>query len=399
MIIRRFLAFFLSFSLIFSSTSALAASPAGWSASASDAVIAGATATITAFKGSGSSAMKAVITHRPAAVAVGKELVKGAGVLALAYAMSKLLDAGVDWVLDPANNRIKYTEAADAGEGDGGSAPVGALVANFDGATYSSPSSLCAAAASKAPPSYVGNAATGSIRADVPAEQAALGYQIWDCGSPVWGGYWATPKQPPAAGEGSVPEGKEKYIPINTVAAEVIAGAEAGHAASQDFVKAVAVGQANAGDLDAPLDAAAEPTTDTANPDAPPTDPTKPFDDSGILAALKKILSALGLLSLLATISDSLTAMMDWFKGAPEEEATEVDIVVPDIAPANTDINFGGQCPAPFVYNGSIFGNPISIQLLDTPMLCSFLATYVKWPVYAASTLYALYLIGGRRGE
>lgn len=396
MIFRRFLAFFLSFSLIFSSTSALAASPAGWSTSASDVVMAGATATITAIKGSGSNAMKAVIAHRPAAVAVGKELVKGGGALALAYAMSKLLEAGVDWVLDPENNRVKYTTTDDGGavggipnskylwKAGGGlqsdyiyatAEAAGVAVCNHHGQTYKQ-------LYSGAPNNWY---YVWCVRADGSRDN-------WDVSAQL------NPAYDPAL-EGSGGGAKEKYIPISTVAAEVLAGAEAGHAESQDFVKAVAVGQANAGDLDAPLDAAAEPTTDTANPDAPPTDPTQPFDDSGILAALKKILSALGLLSLLGTISDSLTAMMDWFKGAPEEEATEVDIVVPDIAPANTDINFGGQCPAPFVYNGSIFGNSISIQLLDTPMLCSFLATYVKWPVYAASTLYALYLIGGRRGE
>ena len=394
MIFRRFLALFLSFSLIFSSTSALAASPAGWSASGSNTVMAGATATITAIKGSGSNAMKAVIAHRPAAVAVGKELIKGGGVLALAYAMSKLLDAGVDWVLDPANNSIKYKPVSGETAPDGtGGATGGAgyyFLLSKPSMKFASPYEACNSSNAVASLGYV--VATVSKSGDV--------WNCYDSDERLLAQAGFKPDanyKPPAAG--GVDADGYKHIPINTVAAEVIAGAEAGHAASQDFVKAVAVGQANAGDLDTELDAAAEPTTDTADPDAPPTDPTKPFDDSGILAALKKILSALGLLSLLGTISDSLTAMMDWFKGEPEEESTEVDIVVPDIAPANTDINFGGQCPAPFVYNGSIFGNSISIQLLDTPMFCSFLATYVKWPVYAASTLYALYLIGGRRGE
>lgn len=386
MIFRRFLAFFLSLSLIFSSTSALAASPAGWTASASDAVIAGATATITAFKGSGANAMKAVVAHKPTAVAVGKELVKGGGLLALAYAMSKLLDAGVEWVLDPENNAVKYKDSAATAPSPSNSKYRYCI----GGTCYYTPETACRAVV-KQNPAFIYHSYT-TLSIDSYVCLAGYGESKPDPFMSI--NFELNPDYVGAGGSDDY-----KYIPINTVAAEVIAGAEAGHAESQDFVKAVAVGQANAGDLDTALDAAAEPTTDTADPDAPPTDPTKPFDDSGILAALKKILSALGLLSLLGTISDSLTAMMDWFKGAPEEESTEVDIVVPDIAPANTDINFGGQCPAPFVYNGSIFGNSISIQLLDTPMLCSFLATYVKWPVYAASTLYALYLIGGRRGE
>lgn len=383
MIFRRFLAFFLSLSLIFSSTSALAASPAGWSASAADTVMAGATATITAFKGSGSNAMKAVIAHKPTAVAVGKELIKGGGVLALAYAMSKLLDAGVDWVLDPANNSVRYTSPA-----------VGGADAPSGTAGVSAGDAACRARAA----SIWGAGHEFARTAKYAGRDDSMGL-IHKC-TDAKGGYITGLDGTNLANFPTVPA-SEKHIPIATVAANVIGNAEAGHAESQDFVKAVAVGQANAGDLDTALEAVAEPTTDTQNPDAPPADPTKPFDDSGILAALKKILAALGLLSILGTISDTLSSMMDWFKGEPETkpEDTAVDIDVPDIAPANTDINFGGQCPAPFVFKGAIFGNPIEIQLLDTAMFCNFLATYVKWPVYAASTLYALYLIGGRKGE
>ena len=382
MIFRRFLALFLSFSLIFSSTSALAASPAGWSASASDAVISGATATITAFKGSGANAVKAVVAHKPTAVAVGKELIKGGGLVALAYAASQLLGAGVDWVLDPENNRIKYTSVNADGTVDGTCSGTGWYAYGYENlGFYSTGQGACnALAASRGLSSGVFTSSDNKCVAGGGKVLSKTG--VCDASNPTF-----------------VPTTGEQYLPIDTVAAQVISNAEAGHVESQDFVKAVAVGQANAGDLDTALEAVAEPTTDT--PTDTPADPTKPFDDSGILAALKKILAMLGLLSLLGTISDSLSGLLDWVKGDPETkpEDTELEIDVPDIAPANTDINFGGQCPAPFVFQGAIFGNPIKIQLLDTAMFCDFLATYVKWPVYAASTLYALYLIGGRKDE
>lgn len=379
MILKRFLAFFLSLSLIISSTSALAASPAGWTATVSDAVITGATATITAFKGSGASAVKSVIAHKPTAVAVGKELIKGGGLIALAYAASQLLGAGVDWVLDPENNRIKYTSVNADGSVDGTCAKVGWYAYGYENLGYhSTGQSACnALAASRGLSSGVFTSSNNTCQA---GGGKVLSYNgVCDASNPTF-----------------VPTAKEQYLPIDTVAAQVISNAEAGHAESQDFVKAVAVGQANAGDLDTALDAVAEPTTDTPEPDAP-TDPAKPFDDSGILAALKKILTALGLLSILGTISDSLTSMFDWFKTEPESEDTEIDIDIPDMAAPNTDINFGGQCPAPFVFEGAIFGNPIKIQLLDTATFCDFLATYVRWPVYAASTLFALYIYGGRK--
>lgn len=90
---------------------------------------------------------------------------------------------------------------------------------------------------------------------------------------------------------------------------------------------------------------------------------------------------------------------LDWLqKPAPDMgEDSELDIDVPDITPVDTDINFGGSCPANFEFKGSIFGNPINIVLLDTAMFCDFLATYVKYPVYAASSLFALYILGGRK--
>lgn len=379
MILKRFLAFFLSLSLIISSTSALAASPAGWTASVSDAVITGATATITAFKGSGASAVKSVIAHKPTAVAVGKELIKGGGLIALAYAASQLLGAGVDWVLDADNNRIKYNVVVD-GEASGASWGWTGGYLGVSGKYFATAEAAC-------------RAHLIAINQEYHSTEGAACYYSY-YGQVRHAATFRYVSNP--SGGGSTTE--ERSIPINEVAAQIISNAEAGHAESQDFVKAVAVGQANAGDLDTALDAAAEPTTDTPEPDAP-TDPAKPFDDSGILAALKKILTALGLLSILGTISDSLTSMFDWFKTEPESEDTEIDIDIPDIAAPNTDINFGGQCPAPFVFEGAIFGNPIKIQLLDTAMFCDFLATYVKWPVYAASTLFALYIYGGRKDE
>lgn len=385
MILKRFLAFFLSLSLIISSTSALAASPAGWTASASDAVMAGATATITAFKNSGANGLKAVIAHKPTAVAVGKELVKGGGVIALAYAMSFILDAGIDWVLDPENNRVVYTDSSTPEYND----PSVGSYYRASGSSVVVYALTTAAAASKYCITVYGSTATyGGL--------SSYAFHCESGGKVRQGGSLALVSNP--AYDPSAPPSNRKYIPIATVGAKILENAEAGHAESQDFVKAVAVGQANAGDLDTALDAVAEPTTDTPEPDAP-TDPAKPFDDSGILAALKKILTALGLLSILGTISDSLTSMFDWFKTEPESEDTEIDIDIPDIAAPNTDINFGGQCPAPFVFEGSIFGNPIKVQLLDTAMFCDFLATYVKWPVYAASTLFALYIYGGRKDE
>lgn len=90
---------------------------------------------------------------------------------------------------------------------------------------------------------------------------------------------------------------------------------------------------------------------------------------------------------------------IDWLtKPAPDlDDDTELDINVPDVVAADTDINFGGSCPANFEVHSTIFGNSIDIVLFDTSKFCTFLSTFVKFPVYAASSLVALYILGGRK--
>lgn len=100
---RKVLYVFLSLAIVIANIQSAYAS-SSWALQST--VMQGATATISALKGGYSS----LINHRPTAAAVGKELVKGGGALALAYAMSKILDAGIDWVLDPANNRVVYDD-------------------------------------------------------------------------------------------------------------------------------------------------------------------------------------------------------------------------------------------------------------------------------------------------
>lgn len=396
MIYRQLLAFLLSFVLIFSSTSALAASPAGWTATAADAVMAGATATITAFKGSGSTAMKAVISHKPTAVAVGKELVKGGGVIALAYAMSKLLDAGIDWVMTE-GGEIKYKDVSvGTGSSSESSSPFYAL---FRASKYYSAQDACKAWAvynRYDPLNYSGSY--------VPSSDPSSGSSgSFYCTNKTDGLVWSemplisNPAYDPSAGADS----GYKSIPIDTVAAKVIANAEAGHAESQDFVKAVAVGAVDAGELDTALDAVAEPTTDTANPDAPPTDPTKPFDPSGILDALKKILAALGLLSVLGTISDSLTAMLDWFKSEPDKpekpEDNKIDIPEPPLPDIDSTISFGGACPADLGADFNLYGTNFNFVLMPFSKLCPLLSTFVKPTLILLGSFMAVAIVGGRK--
>lgn len=409
---KKVLCVFMSLMIVVASTqSAFAASPAGWTATAADVVMAGATATITAFKGSGSSAVKAVITHKPTAIAVGKEIVKGGGALALAYAMAKLLDAGVDWVLDPANNRIKYTVAGTADPDSitpankyiwsaGAGAPIdyshatpqaaARVVCSFYNQIYGEPYKI-------ADTVYF-----------VPCK--GDGYtDTWDVmaiDNPVY-----DPTYNPSAPV-------EKYLPVSDLAPKVIANAEAGHAESQDLVKAVAVGEANTGELDIALDAAAQPTTDnpTADPDAPPVD-TPAFDPSSIIAAIASIGAILGgiFTSLTgfvdwwqeqwSTFSTAITDVTDWAMAEPAPLEPE-PVLVDDGSSFATGwqekvnagyVQFGGQCPADVLIPMSYMGASTNLSISYVPF-CHF-ASIIRYAVIMGAWIGALMIISGGRSR
>ncbi len=386
-IIKRMLAFILSFALIFATTARANAvtSVGGWSAT--DSLIAGANTTINAAKTKAGKALKSSITVAASASKVGKYLIKGGGQAALAYAVIEILGEGIDWVLDPANNAIKYKDATASGgvkDYAGNPAPVG---------TYWVTNGFCQVA-SYSPAAACAVFPFNGVIVDKGGYYICLSNRIeyrvnlQECSPPVAGGGGATD----ADADGY------KYIPIDTVAAKVISNAEAGHGPSQEAVKAAALEGFAAGEHDAALDAAAVPDTGVENPpdtENPPKDPAEPFDPAGIISAIN------ALKALLAGILSSITGLSDWFQSEPppepKPEDTELDILIPDVVPVDTDINFGGSCPANFEFNGSIFGNPINIVLLDTSKFCGFLSTFVKFPVYAASSLFALYILGGRK--
>ena len=79
-----------------------------------------------------------------------------------------------------------------------------------------------------------------------------------------------------------------KVHSFSTVAAKVIANADAGHSSSQDVVRSVAIDDFNAGALDSDLEANAIPLTDATDP----YDPSIPFDPSSILAAIESLKSS-----------------------------------------------------------------------------------------------------------
>lgn len=398
-IIKRFLAFFLSFTIIFATTVRANAntSVGGWSAV--DIITAGATNTINATKTAGGKALKSAITIAPQAGKVGKYLLRGGAAGALALAVPQLLGEGVDWVLDPANNAVKYkAETADKQY----DAPVNTVwsIGQFQ---HINALTACTMYHSFMVSQYPDLANyKGSHSPYLNPKKAGsypCMYKTADNRSLGLGNLQL--KTGTNDGSGSSSD-DWKSIPINTVATQVISNAESGNAPSQEAVKAAALEGFAAGEHDAALDAAAtevgsdagtENPPDTENPPKDPDAPAEPFDPAGIISAIN------ALKALLAGILSSIASLSDFFQSEPPPDPVDTELDIPDntVLPVDTDINFGGACPANFEVNSSIFGNPINITLLDTSKFCGFLSTFVKYPVYAVSSLYALYILGGRK--
>lgn len=342
-IIRAFAAFIVSICLILAPPMAYAnTSVGGWSAV--DTVIAGATTTINATKTAGGKVLQSAVTVAPSAAKVGKYLIRGGGAAALALAVPQLLGDAVDWVLDPANNAVKYTIPASVG--------VGSYTVN------GKKSSTMIGACDAFRQSF--NASMGFEHYLAPSVE----------GNPEPGGqfFCIFPKKNGGAdarvqgwaGESVTNPEQNKSIPIDTVAAQVISNAETGDPSSQEAVKATALEGFAAGEHDAALEAAAteseagtENPPDTTDPDNP-AEPSEPFDPAGIISAINALKALLaGILSSISSMADALSGFFDWAMADPQiEEPDMTPPEVEDITKYDTiDLNQGyvtasGQCPS-----------------------------------------------------
>lgn len=378
MLIRRFFAFVISaFLIFFPAYSYATTSVGGWTAT--DSLIAGANTTINAAKTAGGKALKSSITVAGSASKVGQYLIKGGGQAAIAFAMVELADGAIDWVLDPANNAVKYKVAA-TDNGTGVTPNTKEYYQIVDGSTITKcyPASNCIPALK----------AINSSRNYTHCVDYMPPKNYANCYYPYGSGenrevIYRVPNPDYVAGGGAGAD-NWKSIPISTVAAKVISNAEAGHAPSQEAVKATALEGFAAGEHDAALDAAATETgtenpPDTENPPKDPTAPAEPFDPSSIIAAINS------LKAMLAGILSSITGFFDWVQSPvpPDEEkkdvpfATTGDVGLDSVDRYEQRINFSGQCPAndfSFTMMGVTYAKPIPYH-----HLCGFLEQIAPW--------------------
>lgn len=184
---------------------------------------------------------------------VAKVLAGGVGAVALAEAVTMLLGAGVDWILDPANNRVVYGDSSGAVDPAsrpdiqytyGCSSNYQQSVCNYK--TYATPEAVGQIAAIAFGPNNGGNTVLNGCTASSSGTSYTCVLQHKDGRtSPFVVTKVANPAYDPSAEK---EEDQRKSIPLEAVAAQVISNADS-HSNADQRRAAVATVQAAAQDI------------------------------------------------------------------------------------------------------------------------------------------------------
>lgn len=423
-----FLAFVLHFTA-FTNAYASASSLGGWSIT--DRIRQGAATAINASKNvviNGANVVKtSTALIRPAVSQVSKVLVRGAGGYALAVAVEQLLGA-VDWVLDPENNRVKYTVPSSDPESPSNEFFYVIPYNGYNTSKFASPDSACryAFAAGLADPvkssyPYYSHAANGSCYlTNTAGEKGNFVFSEYvRVANPVY----------------DSEQDQERSIPLDVVSQKIIDNADSSTdsdvKAGAQVVSGTAADDALANDAATQADArqqletnARTQTSEQAQAESTPKDPAKPELGSDISlqfpvfcgwaptvceAAQTVISFPITLTNWWTTATTSITEayelaktkaqeLEDYFKEEPEpNNDTELPIDAIPAPDVDTNINFGGSCPAPISV-------PINFAFVNTTLEFNYvwfcqLADFIRPIVYALSTFTAALIIGGVRQE
>lgn len=351
----------------------------------------------------------------PPASAVAKVLARGAAGYALSVAVEQLLGS-VDWVLDPANNSIRYWEPADPNS----SASV--LFSGVSGASVDKRFTTPEAAAldwfaqrcADGVQTYCGRTVQCPAYKGKGGDYHRCGYNNLPISTSngVNVAVHANPAYDPDA------KGEEKYIPLPTVAQKVISNAASGDASAQQAIVAAAQDIINEAETDNTkarpivnqLEANAETATDEtatgeavpkADPvtgeQAPPIDIFLEFPKACEWAptfceAAQVVITFPNTLTewwetanskadeWALSISQAWTEAKEWITGEPDLQEDQTDLPIEeqtlDRDPSSFDTDYivlGSQCPSFEPYTVEV--GPISKTLsMDLSPLCDFAA-------------------------
>lgn len=219
---------------------------------------------------------KSTIKVAANASSVGKGLVRRVPSVAITYALTALLGKAVDWVMDAENNRLKYKD--DSVDPDAAT-PANKYIWKAPPDTqyiYSSPQAAARVVCKNHNESYGEPYKISTTIYYVPCKRSNGSTDTWDVQAIVNPNY--DPNYDSSANS------EYKYIPIDTVAQQVISNADAGHGPSMEVMNNTALDMLEQGLLDSQLEASAEPKqfssgeSDPTDPSQTPTNPETPTD-------------------------------------------------------------------------------------------------------------------------
>ena len=366
---------------------------------------------------------KGVATVTPTATGVAKVLARGAAGYALSVAVEQLLGA-VDWVLDPANNQIVYTEKVDP------ALPTYQFVYSYNVndypkyGRYSSPEASCN---KKEMMNLYGHWESfidrGLLVRDGNCVINPDGLNV----SVPFPSKVANPSYNP-----DITENEPKTLPLETVAQKVISNAESGDsnaqvattAAAADIVAEAEKDSTKARPIVNQLEASAEIATDeTATGESVPKDPTAPDAAKPVDITLKfpifcswapTVCQAASVVISFPTlvtewwetantkadgwatsISESWAAAKEWATSEPSQDNTQVDVENNNTQEIDTQVSFSTQCPAPINLANFSYHGISQSWTVDFSKFCDVFATYLRPVVISIGAFSAVLIVSG----
>ena len=267
--------------------------------------------------------------------------IRGASVLSALSIISGLAEDAIDWVLDPANNRIKYKPKVGANTGS-------YVSRDYPSVTGTSLQSVC-----NAIKAYVDSSSrTYIIDWSASSESADSFMCRMHLGDPSnsWG-FSGTIKKDTA----------ERTVSIPTVANKIYDIAKSGNTSAQADVTSAVTNLVNAGTYDTPINQAIQDAInngtlpkDTTDTPTDPTNPTKPeIDTSSITAAIQSLASSFasaisdafnGITSVINTSIDKLLNKQDQIQGELVNTGSKIDAVGGKVVGVGEDVkDVGGK--------------------------------------------------------
>lgn len=379
----------------------------------------------------------------PNASQVAKVLARGGAGYALSVAVEQLLGS-VDWVLDPANNQIKYWEVDSSLPPDscvsykllnwgGKPTPVGEVInAVKKDINNRNPNNYAQNAGSVLSTTCSNNSVTITIEVKWCRSGCSPGIAYPYSGEPA-------PRVFTATIVGEAEQEEPKTIPLETVAQQVISNAEAGDTNAQAATTAAAAdivaeaekddakarpiaSQAEANATTKPADAAEAEKANEAQGEAKPNEANPEATDLSITfpifcnwapticQAAQTVISFPQTLTnwwetgkskaeeWASSISEAWAKVKEEYADKPEEN-TDTELDIPDLSDQSidSDISFGGSCPSPLSTDINFMGLNKTIEFSFDPV-CQ-IAQFIKPVVISISAFSAALIVAGIRTE